>query len=43
MSNDEGESYTPHYVKFALDKVLFHPDNEDKLLGYDKINAAVSL
>uniref|UniRef100_H2XSV3 Sortilin N-terminal domain-containing protein n=2 Tax=Ciona intestinalis TaxID=7719 RepID=H2XSV3_CIOIN len=36
VSTTEGETYTPYMLSFSLDKIEFHPEEQDWLLGYDK-------
>jgi len=42
VSQDEGESYVHYNVSFLLDKVEFHPSQQNWLLGYDKQTSVVS-
>jgi len=42
VSQDEGESYVHYNISFLLDKVEFHPSQQNWLLGYDKHMSAVS-
>ena len=41
ISLDNGESYTRHEINFSLDDVLFHPDRDEWLLGYDEKSETV--
>nr|CAB3266479.1 VPS10 domain-containing receptor SorCS2-like [Phallusia mammillata] len=36
VSTDEGASYLHHDIQFTINKIEFHPDQQDWLLGYDK-------
>lgn len=42
ISEDEGLTYSVTNITFNLDKILFHPDKQDIMLGYDKDDAVVS-
>nr|XP_039274036.1 VPS10 domain-containing receptor SorCS2-like [Styela clava] len=37
ISRDEGETYTNVTVPFSVEKLEFHPEKSDWLLGYDKL------